>query len=235
MKKVNNWLTIIQDYCLPPTCLLCENKGFNSQDICLSCLQDMIKNTNCCYRCAAPLPEQTTSPLICGQCITHPPIIDNTYTPFLYQDMIRFLILSLKFSRQYKNVRLLGHLLSEYLKQTADLPDLIIPVPLHKQRLKQRHFNQALEIAKIVSTQLNTPIDTKICIRNRDTPQQSQLSAKQRGKNVKNAFTLKYPPNAQHIAIIDDVFTTGSTLNEIARILKKSGVTRVDAWVIARA
>ena len=152
-----------------------------------------------------------------------------------YQGEIRHLITSLKFGSHTKNARLLGMLLAEHLKQTAQAPDLIVPVPLHKFRYRERSFNQAIEIAKIVSKELRIPLDINSCIRHHDTPHQIALTAKQRHKNMENFFTLIKPINAHHVAILDDVITTGSTVHESANLLKKAGVNRVDVWACARA
>ena len=232
---VNNWLNIIQHYLLPPTCILCGGAGIDSQDICLGCFNDLTRNMYCCYRCAESFETVNITPQLCGHCINQSPAFDETYAPFIHQGIIRHLIATLKFNRQYKNARLLGSLLVNHLKKTAEPPELIIPVPLHKLRYQERSFNQTIEIAKTVSRQLNIPIDTKSCIRYRNTPHQIDLPAKQRHKNIKNAFKIIKPIKAQHIAILDDVMTTGSTVNELARVLKKAGVARVDIWVCARA
>lgn len=232
---VNNWLNIIQHYLLPPSCILCGGTGFDSQDICQPCFNDLQRNNSCCYCCAQSFETITLSPLLCGQCLSKPPAFDQTFSPFNYQHSIRFLIAQLKFNRQYKNARLLGYLLASHLRDTAEIPELIIPVPLHKQRFRERGFNQSTEIAKTLSKQLNTPIDSKTCIRKRNTPHQIDLPAKKRHKNISNAFEVTQTIKAKHVAIIDDVMTTGSTVNELARVLKKAGVSRVDIWVCARA
>ena len=148
---------------------------------------------------------------------------------------MRHLITTLKFGAHYKNARLLGMLLGEHLQITAQRPDLIVPIPLHKTRYRQRGFNQVIEIGKTVSRELQIPLDLTSCLRHRDTPHQTALTAKQRRKNIKNAFSLIKPIHAQHIAILDDVMTTGSTAHELAHLLKKAGVSRVDVWVCARA
>ena len=232
---VNNWLNIIQDYVLPPTCILCGSPGFDSQDICTLCFNDLHKNKHCCYRCAEIFETANSTPLLCGQCISKSPAFDETYAPYMHQHTIRYLIASLKFKQNYKNARLLAYLLASYLEKTAEMPQSIIPVPLHKQRYKERGFNQSTEIAKTVSKRLNIPLDTKSCIRKRNTQHQFELPAKQRYTNIKNAFEVCQPIKAQHIAILDDVMTTGSTVNELAKVLKKAGVNRVDIWVCARA
>ncbi|MGR9012465.1 MAG: ComF family protein [Gammaproteobacteria bacterium] len=178
----------------------------------------------------APLPA-----IVCGRCLSRQPAFDRTYAPFIHQGAIRHLIGSLKFGANYKNARLLGMLLADHLKQAADRPDLILPVPLHKARYRQRGFNQAIEIARTVSRELQIPLDLNSCKRNRDTPHQTRLPAKKRRKNLKNAFSIVKPIRARHIAILDDVMTTGSTAHELAHALKKAGASRVDVWVCGRA
>ncbi|MDD1611111.1 MAG: ComF family protein, partial [Methylococcaceae bacterium] len=144
-------------------------------------------------------------------------------------------IAGLKFSANYKNARLLGVLLAEGLTQNSHLPDCIMPVPLHKARYRERGFNQSIEIARAAGKALQIPVDVYSCIRHRDTPHQTQLTAKQRRSNMKNAFSIIKPITARHIAIVDDVMTTGSTVHELAVVLKKAGAARVDVWICARA
>jgi ComF family protein len=235
MKMGYNWIDIIQDYLFPPTCILCGNPGFDDLDICGFCYRRLVRNNSCCYRCAETFTIAPASPALCGRCLSSQPAFDETYAPFIYQDEIRYLITSLKFAAHHKNARLLGMLMVEHLKQTAQKPELIVPIPLHKTRYQQRGFNQAFEIAKTVSRKLRIPLDPLSCLRHRDTPHQTELTAKQRRKNIKHAFTIIKPIRAQHVAVLDDVMTTGSTVHELASVLKKSGVSRVDVWVCARA
>lgn len=232
---VNNWLNIIQHSLFPPTCILCGNAGFDSQDICQGCFDDLSRNIYCCYRCAETLEIKNTIPQLCGHCMSHPPKFDETHAPFLHQGIIRYLIATLKFNQHYKNARLLGYLLASHLQQTVEMPEILIPVPLHKQRYQERGFNQSIEIAKSLSKQLHIPLNTKSCIRFRNTPHQINLPAKQRHKNISNAFEVISPIKQHHIAVVDDVMTTGSTVNEVAKVLKRSGAHRVDIWVCARA
>lgn len=145
------------------------------------------------------------------------------------------MITGLKFGSQFKNARLLGTLLAEYLQKTAEKPDCIVPVPLHTARYHERGFNQALEIARTVSKTLQIPLDFSNCVRHKDTPHQTGLSAKKRRQNLRRAFSFRKPIRAHHVAILDDVMTTGSTVNALAAELKKVGVNRVDVWVCARA
>jgi ComF family protein len=232
---VNNWINIIQDYLFPPTCILCGNEGFNSRDICYSCYRRLPGNDHHCYRCAEILEMPSADTGLCGRCLSRSPAFDRTYAPFIYQGAVSHLITSLKFNARYQNARLLGMLLADYLKQVAEMPDCIIPVPLHNARYRQRGCNQAIEIARIVAKELQISLDLSSCVRSRDTPHQTGLAAKQRRKNMKNAFAVIKPVDAVHVALIDDVMTTGSTAHELAALLKKAGVLRVDVWVCARA
>lgn len=227
-----NWLNIIQDYLLPPTCILCNHEGWQDLDLCYSCYTQLVKNTRCCYHCAGVLAIDVP---LCGRCLSHPPAFDVTYAPFLHYDAMRYLIAGLKFNAEYKNARLLGLLLAERVKQYSPLPDCLLPVPLHKARYRERGFNQSIEIARVAGKALQIPVTVNSCVRHRDTPHQTTLTAKQRRTNVKNAFSMCQPITARHIAIVDDVMTTGSTVSELAVVLKNAGVERVDVWVCARA
>jgi ComF family protein len=172
---------------------------------------------------------------LCGRCVTRPPAFDKVHSPFLYQEGIRYLITGLKFSARHAHARLLGQLLVEHISRNAMMPDCIIPVPLHQSRYRERGFNQAIEIGRTVSNELGIPLELTCCRRRRDTPHQAGLSAKQRRRNIKNAFELVRQPGCRHVAILDDVMTTGSTAHEMASLFKGQGIDRVDVWVCARA
>lgn len=232
----HNWINIIQNYLLPPTCSLCGNNGDRDWDLCHCCYTQLPRYDKKCIHCAEILEETTSDILYCGRCLSNPPAFDRTYAPFIYQGAVRYLIHALKFGASYKNARLLGQLLSDYLQQHAERPELIMPVPLHKHRYRERGFNQAIEIARTVATQLTIPLSLDHCVRHRDTAHQTGLDADHRQQNLKQAFSLVKPlPDVQHIALLDDVMTTGSTAHELAKVLKSSGIKRVDVWVCGRA
>ncbi|NOQ34339.1 MAG: ComF family protein [Methylococcaceae bacterium] len=228
---INHLRTILDK--LPSSCILCDNRGIVNQDICSYCLAALLKNKVCCYQCGIAL-EQLTNSRVCGDCQSRPPAFERSYAPFIYHGAMRYLISTLKFNNHYKNARLLGQLLAETAPKT-ELPQCIIPIPLHKSRYRQRGFNQCIEIAKTVSKQLQIPVDNSLCIRHKNTPHQIGLAMKERRKNVKNAFSMIKKPDYDHIAILDDVMTTGSTMREIAAVFQKSGVSKIDVWVCARA
>lgn len=232
---VNNWLDIIQDCLFPPTCLLCGEPGIRSQDICQACHDGLTLNTPCCYRCAGPLQIAGNPPRLCGDCIKRHPHYDEAYVPFLYSGSIRYLIHSLKYRAHFKQARLLGTLLGEFVARSAVMPDCIMPVPLHRSRYFERGFNQSLEIARTTANFLQIPLDYSTCRRAKNTTHQTGLNATQRRKNLRNAFSACKPVTASHIAVIDDVMTTGTTVNELAKMLKVAGAERVDIWACARA
>jgi ComF family protein len=236
IEKVNNWINIIQYSLFPPSCIFCSKKPESFIDLCNACQKGLLALDTQCIYCAQALEIQATKQQICGRCQKAPPAFDTVYAPHQHQGEVRYLINQLKFEKSYKNSRLLGLLLSEFLlTEKVLLPDIIIPVPLHSERYRQRGYNQTLEIAKVTSKELHIPIDYKSCIRIQNTPHQISLSLKQRHQNIKGAFTVKQPMVAKHIAILDDVMTTGATANELAKMLKSAGAKQVDIWVSTRA
>lgn len=175
--------------------------------------------------------------LLCGTCLKEDPPFTQVYALYLYQPPITNLIMSLKFGNALANARILGELFAEKIQsewyRNKPLPEAIIPMPLHPKRLKERGFNQAIEIARPVAKLLNRPLLVIECSRVKHTVAQATLSAKDRLVNIQGAFTsssLVY----QHVAVLDDVITTGSTMNEFCNTLKKSGVQTIDVWCCAR-
>jgi ComF family protein len=230
----NGMIEKILTYFMPPRCILCSEKGFENRDLCKACYVELPKNTSYCIQCAKTFtPQQPIG--FCVDCLENPPAFDETLAPFVHQGSIRYLILQLKFHRHFPSARLLGSLMADYLQKTAQFPDYIIPVPLHKNRYKERGFNQSIELARVVSKKLNVPLDVKSCIRKRDTAHQIGLNALQRGENIRNAFSVSKTFNAKHVALVDDVMTTGSTVHELALALKMAGCERVQIWVCAKA
>jgi ComF family protein len=230
-KKMLAWL-------LPYTCILCHQPSQHEQDLCNRCYQTLPLIKSACQHCAIPLPE-TTSTLVCGQCLQQVPPFDLTYALYLYQFPVNQIILDLKFNQSLINARVLGELLTEKIQHTwysqRPLPDIIIPVPLHPVRLKERGFNQALEIARPIAQSLKLPINREACQRTKPTAAQATLSPAERRKNIKQAFTVTQDFTQQRIAVIDDVITTGHTVTELCQTLKRHGAQAIDVWCCARA
>lgn len=217
----------------PPTCVLCGAPGNQGLDLCAGCLDDLPTDLVCCSRCALPL-EHTTGAL-CGECQRRPPPFSVCHAAFRYEDPLPALVGGAKFRSRLNLVRLLGQCLANALRERgAEMPDCILPVPLHAKRLRERGYNQALEVARTLSHELSIPVDTHSCIRVLATPPQAGLEQKERRRNVRGAFHLARPLDAGRVAILDDVVTTGSTVSELTKVLLKAGVKRVDVWAVAR-
>ena len=225
----------LTSYIFPPCCILCGDKGFNNLDLCMPCYQELPRHFPRCYCCGDSFETADNLPTLCLKCLESPPAFDETFAPFIHHTTIRYLIINLKFNKHYPSARLLGNLMSEHLQKTAERPDCIIPVPLHKKRYRERGYNQSIEIATIIAKRLALQLDVQSCYRLKDTTHQVGLSAEQRRENIKDAFGVHSSFNASHVAIVDDVMTTGSTLNELAQALKKAGCQRIQLWVCAKA
>lgn len=156
--------------------------------------------------------------------------------PFRYAYPLDHLVRDLKYHGRLAYGRVLGTLLADFLAaEDLPRPDVLIPVPLFPARHRDRGFNQAYEIAHPVADRLHIPIEDRLCSRVRATEDQTTLTAALRRHNVRRAFALTRRPGVRHVAILDDVLTTGSTVNEMARVFKRSGVRTVSVWAVARA
>ena len=239
MKHLNSLLSgLLGQFQVSGHCCLCDTRVTGDRDLCDVCRSLLPFNRAVCRQCGSPLAASadTVSP-ICGSCLTHPPPVEQTLAPFLYQYPVDHMVTSLKLGGQLLFARLLGQLMMDEVRQRYrhdSLPKLLIPVPLHPNRLLHRGFNQSGLIAGELAGQLRLPLGNGIIRRSADTPTQTGLTRSGRRKNVRRAFRVDFPLACSHIAIIDDVMTTGSTLHEVARVLKRAGVERVDAWVFAR-
>ena len=172
---------------------------------------------------------------MCGQCLKNPPEYDSAWSAFIYAQPLEWMIQQLKFNDKLSYAHLLADLMMPYVPALDQQPDCIIPVPLHVKRLRQRGFNQTYELINPVAKKLGIKIDTKHCLRKKHTKAQTGLNAKTRRQNLKGAFEFKNNHNYNYVILFDDVITTGSTMNELVKRIKKQGVKRVDVWSLARA
>lgn len=217
---------------LPLRCLLCGASGEHGVDLCGACAAELPRNRSCCARCALPLPVPTA---LCGECQRRAPPWDAAWAPFRYGWPLDRLEARFKFGRDLASGRALATL---WQREPMPLPrpGLLLPVPLHRTRLCQRGYNQALELAKPLARHFGVPLRHDVLQRHRGTAAQTELDAVARRRNVRAAFAVRTGiALPAHVAILDDVMTTGATLAECARVLKRAGVRRVDAWVLARA
>ena len=222
----------------PPRCLLCGGAGRDGMDLCEHCHQTLPFNRTACVVCALPLPSNIPDGAVCGRCQKKSPYYGQAFSLFSYQQPVIWFIQQLKFNERLTHARLLGDLLatSDSIERIdADEAVCILPVPLSKKRLCQRGFNQSIELARALSKKTGWPMELQRVQRVRETIAQTGLDAKARRRNIRGAFEVIEPLPQKHVVIVDDVVTTGSTVNELSRVLKKSGVDKITVLSLARA
>lgn len=246
--KAKTW-----DYTLfPRRCLLCEstisvesltNNSTSAlpenihENLCEACYPELPHNHHACAFCALPIPTHLIhKQTLCGRCAEETWYVDQVFAPYRYADGIKYLIGALKFGKRLSLIHTLAELFLQKLpsSQYATI-DYLLPIPAHPKRLHQRGFNQSYELAKYLSKALKRPLLNQHLQKYQSTVAQSSLSAKQRQQNLHHVFRLRkaLPPQAR-IAIVDDVITTGSTINAVAQHLQQGGATHLQAWSIAR-
>ncbi|MBI1942141.1 MAG: ComF family protein [Betaproteobacteria bacterium] len=209
------------------SCFLC--RGGAGAILCERCDADLPRlGAGLCPRCALASPAGEP----CGRCLARPPSFDATIAALAYRFPADVLVQALKFRSELALAPLLGGLLSACVAGARI--DCIVPVPLSAARLRARGFNQSLEIARSVAAAAGARLAPQLCERTRDTPVQLGLSSAERMKNVKGAFHCPHLVEGASIAVVDDVMTTGATLEEMAAELKRAGAARVVNWVVAR-
>ena len=234
-------LTHLTKLIFKQNCITCaqhiENTSPNIHTVCRECLNDLPwQPDSSCPQCGLASSGTALNTIVCGSCLNSPPDFDTTRAVFLYAYPIDAMMLRYK----YGSMLNLGNTFGEFLTEKVNVEDclknidLIIPMPMHPQRLKERGFNQALEIAKVLTKNCVEKLDYKSVVRQTLTPPQASLPLKERVKNIKGAFKVNIDLTDKRIAIVDDVMTTGASLNELAKTLKKVGASHVECWVIAR-
>ncbi|MBE2260253.1 MAG: ComF family protein [Candidatus Accumulibacter sp.] len=214
---------------LAQDCLLCGATS-GARLLCAACEADLPRLPEArCRLCALP----TASGETCGRCLSRPPPYDLTLAAFRYDFPLDKLVQSFKYGHRLALGRYFGEQLAALT--TNDAADLIIPVPLHPLRLRERGFNQALELARPVSRAWRIPIDLRSCRRIRHTSVQAELPWRERAKNVRGAFHCAADFSGQRLLLVDDVMTTGASLDELARTVKRQGAAHVALLVLARA
>ena len=220
------------DWWFPRICKLCNQTFDGDIDVCRHCLAALPYNRWPCQRCGLPLPQPAIDH--CQRCQTKPPVFTRTIAPLLFQDMVRDWVHATKFGNGCREAQLLGRLLTTSVRQARDvLPDVLVPVPLTLRRLWRRGHNQALLIAQPIAKTLAIPLcRTGVRRIGRQKPQRGQ-TRQARDRSVRGAFRATREWHG-HVALIDDVMTTGATVSELARVLLSAGASRVDVWVAAR-
>lgn len=243
-----NILSKLIDIIYPPRCTICQEfllkDTQREQDrlssFCRACSADFRKITSpICTVCGTPFVSKVGGDHLCEDCVRKRPFYEATRAPYLYEGSLMTAIHQFKYGAKSFIADSLGPLLAQFAKTRFKESDnfLTIPVPLHPKRLQERGFNQSLLLARHVARQLHTELDYLSLRRVRDTVPQTGLGKEERRKNVRGAFHVKAPDVVKEkvVLLVDDVSTTGNTLNECARVLRKSGCNRIFCLVLAKA
>ena len=208
------------------SCFLC--RGAARGILCPACDADLPRLAGTlCPRCALPSPGAA----VCGRCLADAPHYDATVAALAYRFPADTLVHALKFRSQLALAPLMGDLLIDKIRERIDL---VVAVPLSRERLRERGYNQAVEIARHVAKERRVPLELTIMTRERNTQAQADLPWSERARNVRGAFRCERSLDGAAIAVVDDVMTTGATLDELAATLKRAGAARVVNWVVAR-
>lgn len=211
------------------SCLLCG--AIAGGDFCPACYRDLPQlPASHCPVCLWPVPTNE----ICGNCLKKPPAFTRTLAALRYTFPADALIHALKYQTNLAIAPVLANLFIARLKTMETMPDVIVPMPLHPIRLRERGFNQAMEISRTIAKQTGIALLPDGCSRIKHTLPQTGLPWKERQKNIRRAFSCRIDVSGKHVAIVDDVMTTGATLNELAQVLRRRGATEISNWVIAR-
>lgn len=219
---------------VPSLCAVC--RGWGNQALCSECIARFATPVPRCERCALQVPEGVR---LCGACLVDPPAFDGALAGVNYAHPWSTLITQFKFHAALDLSDALSSLLqaAQHCSHAA-LPELLLPVPLSPQRLRERGFNQAWELTRRVARALHVPAEPSLLLRVKDTPHQLALPPEERAANVRGVFAIeplrRTELSGRSVAVVDDVLTTGATFAEIARVLKQAGASRVEAWALAR-
>ncbi|HEU0195720.1 MAG TPA: ComF family protein [Nevskiaceae bacterium] len=234
MRQALSHLAVVASKLLAPgRCLLCNAPLFQTDGrVCPACLADLPWLRHACPRCAVARPDAT----LCPACAVHPPSQDSAWAAFRFHEPVRAAILALKYNAGFAQARWIGAAMADALGQrNAPLPECLLPVPLHATRLRRRGYNQALELARVIGHQLGIPVDWQALRRTRSTTDQIGQDRAARRRNLRGAFTAAPTLTGRHIALVDDVMTTGSTLAELAACCRAAGARQIEVWAAARA
>ena len=238
-------LRALCDVILPPCCVVCETNTSGASDpwVCAGCWTavDFVRPP-VCAQCGAPFAAPTeaigSATHRCGQCLLGTPVYERARAVGLYEGTLREVIHAMKYRPVFGLVRPLADLLSGQfaVHWGSRLPDALVPVPLHRLRLRQREFDQALALANALGQVTGIPVWSKTLIRHAHTRSQIGLGATERRRNIRGAFRV-HPQKVcegRSLLLVDDVYTTGATAQECARTLRRAGAARVDVYTVAR-
>jgi len=226
----------IRHHLTPYHCYFCDGTTTTGSWVCSGCYADLPWNNNHCMLCALPMPSSLPN-LICRECQCYPPSFELAICAFRYELPIDMAIQLIKYHRKRYFVAEMTQMLADYIETRyvqKDYPDLLVAVPIHRDRQKQRGFNQSQLMANKLSSIFNIPADQKLLRKLKATKSQAGLKKPQRIHNLEGSFSIQKSVKDQHIAIIDDVMTTMATAELLSKMLLKAGAKQVDIWCPAR-
>jgi ComF family protein len=232
-------LNAILDFLLPPLCLNCYEPVGEHQTLCPSCWKAIhFTAPPCCARCGLPFDVPVEAGTLCGECLTSPPTYTSARSAMIYDEASKRLVLSFKYGDRLHVVPALAGWMQRAGESFLADADMIIPVPLHRWRLFLRRYNQAALLAQALSRNTGKPVEIDCLQRRRATKSQGKMNREKRKQNVKNAFCFTHRGidkiKGKNIILIDDVLTTGATVNECSRVLLEAGAERVDVLTLMR-
>lgn len=214
---------------LPQDCHLCGRFSGDAL-LCAACTADLPRlPAALCPVCASPV---ALDGRVCGACLARPPHFEATRVAHPYAFPVDHLVQGLKYRHHLPLAKWLAAVLLDHVDASG--VDCLMPLPLSPERMRERGFNQAQEIARALARRLGMPLVSDACLRVRDAAAQAGLPWKARQANIRQAFECRADLAGKRIAVVDDVMTSGATLNEFARVLKLHGALRVENWVAAR-
>lgn len=231
---VHGRLRLAHDWLLPRSCALCGAEVSRARDFCDGCERALPVLLSCCSCCATPLALESADDPLCGACQQHVRPYALVRAPFRYDTPIDRLIQGAKYAGRLDWLALLGRRLIEHVESRAAEINAVTAVPLHTSRLRERGYNQSLELARALARHLRLPL-LHVVRRVRATAPQAELAREDRHNNVRNAFAATHAIDGLRLALVDDVMTSGATVEAVSRCLRKAGAASVEVWVVARA
>lgn len=240
LERLSSELSGFLDLFLPPACPLCGEEGtfFTQRLFCPDCLNDFLPCASpCCPRCALPYAAEQGADHLCEECSRAAPAFDRVIAAGVYEGALRLAVHRFKYQGRIDLDRPLGLLLANAFESAGGgaIPDLIVPVPLHRERLRARTYNQSLLLGRVLGRKWHTPVATRLLVRDRFTSPQQGLRRRLRRRNLQGAFALHGDPIGRRVLLVDDVLTTGATARECSRVLREGGAARVEVAVLGRA
>ena len=222
------------DLLAPPRCHACFAPDALGP-LCTPCTDALPWNEHACRACALPVGPGPAG-RACAACLTEAPEQDRAWAAFTYREPVSRQVVDLKFHGRLAPAHVLGAVMAARLARRPEpLPELLIPVPLHASRLRRRGYNQAQELGRELSRRLAIQLLPGAAARRRATGEQTRLEASARRRNVRGAFAVTAQVRGRHIALVDDVMTTGATVAELAAAARQAGARRIEVWAVARA